>query len=119
MTTFNLEFTTEELHELHVTLVVRKCQLQADITHKSQEVAAIAMRQLERVSPMLYYVESVVTEHLNENLRKEVEDKTEAVVEREMDRLDKKLMQGHITQSDYDARVAELDLWAQSKLASV
>lgn len=62
---FNLEFNLEELHELHSTLVVRKCQLQAQLTHQNQDVVSIALRQLERVSPMLYYVESTVKEHSN------------------------------------------------------
>ena len=62
---FNLEFNLEELHELHSTLVVRKCQLQAQLIHQNKDVVSIALRQLERVSPMLYYVESTVKEHLN------------------------------------------------------
>ena len=116
---FNLEFSLQELHELHVTLVVRKCQLEAQLNHKSADVAAIAMRQLERISPMLYYVSSVVTEHhVNDKFMKDIEDATEKTVEREMDRLDKKLMQGHITQADYDARVQELDRWAKSSMAA-
>jgi hypothetical protein len=32
----------------------------------------------------------------------------EAFIERLIDRLDKKLMQGHISQSEYDARVSDL-----------
>jgi len=47
---FNLEFNLEELHELHSTLVVRKCQLQAQITHQNKDVVSIALRQLERLN---------------------------------------------------------------------
>ena len=60
---FNLEFNLEELHELHVMLVLRKAELQAELTHKNDVIARIAMRQLERVSPLLYYVSEVVKEH--------------------------------------------------------
>ena len=69
---FNLEFNLDELHELHTTLVVRKCQLRAQLTHQNKDVAYIALRQLERVSPMLYYVESTVTEHLNHSTSEKV-----------------------------------------------
>ena len=116
---FNLELKLEELHELHVTLTLRKFHLTAEVTHPNQDIANIALRQLERVSPLLYYVESIVKEHHEQSFRKDIEDSTEAVVEREMDRLDKKLMQGHITQEDYDSRVVELDNWSKSKLASI
>ena len=60
---FNLEFTLEELHELHVMLTLRKAELNAQLTHTNEDIANIAMRQLERVSPMLYYVGSIVREH--------------------------------------------------------
>ena len=36
----------------------------------------------------------------------------EATVEKHMNRLDKKLMQGHITQTEYDQQVSILDKWA-------
>jgi len=61
--TFNLEFDAVELQELHVMLVLRKVQLQAELHHKNMNVVSIALRQLERVSPMLYYIESIVKEH--------------------------------------------------------
>ena len=61
--TFNLEFDAVELQELHVMLVLRKVQLQAVLHHKNMNVVSIALRQLERVSPMLYYIESIVKEH--------------------------------------------------------
>jgi len=61
--TFTLEFNATELQELHVMLVLRKVQLQAELHHKNTDVAFIALRQLERVSPMLYYIESIVKEH--------------------------------------------------------
>ena len=62
---FNLEFTLEELNELHVMLTLRKAELNAQLTHTNEDIANIAMRQLERVSPMLYYVGSIVREHHN------------------------------------------------------
>jgi len=42
---------------------LRKVQLQAELHHKNMNVVSIALRQLERVSPMLYYIESIVKEH--------------------------------------------------------
>jgi hypothetical protein len=60
---FNIELTLEELSELHVTMFLRKTNLLEDIKHKDPKVAEISMRQLERVSPICYYIESVLREH--------------------------------------------------------
>lgn len=40
------------------------------------------------------------------------EHEIEATVEKHMNRLDKKLMQGHITQTEYDQQVSIVDKWA-------
>jgi hypothetical protein len=63
MTTFNLEFTLEELQELHVTLVVRVGELRESLHSDNKRIVEISMRQLERTRPLLYYVESVLREH--------------------------------------------------------
>lgn len=113
-----LELTAQELQELHITLFLRKNQLTEELQHKNTDIASIALRQIERLSPILYQVESMVREHhTREQVRKELEDRVEGFVEREMDRLDKKLMQGHITQKDYDDRVSIIDNWSKSELA--
>ena len=109
---FNLEFNLQELNELHTMLVLRKCELNSQLTHKNMDVAAISMRQLERVSPMLYYVECIVREHYAEEESKLTEEQVESLVENRMNKLDKKLMQGHINQQDYDHEVMILDKWA-------
>lgn len=44
-----------------------------------------------------------------------IEDKIEAVVEKEMNRLDKLFMGGYLTQEQYDEEVAELDDWANEQ----
>lgn len=119
---FNLELSLEELQELHVTLVLRKGILKDQVAHENEYIAKIAVRQLERISPLLYYVESTLREYhdrenvLAKDINAAVEQVVEQIVERDMDKLDKKLMQGHITQEDYDLRVAELDDWAKGKL---
>lgn len=53
-----------------------------------------------------------------QSAQKLTEEQIEAYVERRIDKLDKKLMQGHITQQDYDREVGILDTWAiqQSKI---
>jgi hypothetical protein len=112
---FNLEFNLQELNELHTMLVLRKCELNAQLTHKNADVAAIAMRQLERVSPMAYYVECIVREHYAEEESKLSEEQIESLVEKRMNKLDKKLMQGHIHQSEYDHEVMILDKWAEQQ----
>lgn len=40
------------------------------------------------------------------------EDQIESYVEKRMNQLDKKLMQGHITQAEYDEQVSIIDKWA-------
>ena len=60
---FNLELSLEELQELHVTLVLRKGILRDQIHHDNESIAKIATRQMERISPLLYYVESVLREY--------------------------------------------------------
>jgi hypothetical protein len=60
---FNLELTLEELSELHVTMFLRKNNLLEDIKHKDPKIVEISMRQLERISPICYYIESVLREH--------------------------------------------------------
>jgi hypothetical protein len=115
MQTINLEFTLEQLHELQVTMSLRKAQLVADTTNPNEAIRDITMRQLERVSPMVYYI----SETVKENHKKQIEEEVELEVERQMDRLDKKLMQGHITQNSYDERTLELAKWAASKLQSI
>lgn len=114
---FNLEFNLQELHELHTMLVLRKCELNAQLTHKNKDVASIAMRQLERVSPMLYYVECIVKEHHAEEESRLSEEQIESIVEKRINKLDKKLMQGHITQQEYDHEVMILDKWSSQQLA--
>lgn len=44
------------------------------------------------------------------------EDQIELKVEREMDRLDRQLMDGKITQEQYDRAVYKLDQWASQQL---
>ena len=47
------------------------------------------------------------------------EDQIEAKVESEMDRLDRKLMNGKITQDEYDDAVYTLDKWADQQYKHV
>ena len=63
-----LDLTTEELQELHVTLVVHLGTLRENLSayrnDPSKEVQmGIVMRQLERIRPLAYQVESMVREH--------------------------------------------------------
>lgn len=44
------------------------------------------------------------------------EYEVELKVEREMDRLDRQLMQGKLTQDQYDREVYKLDKWAEKQL---
>lgn len=44
-----------------------------------------------------------------------IEDKIERIVEKEMDRLDKLLTGGYLTQEQYDEEVQELDDWASEQ----
>ena len=66
--THTLELTTEELQELHVTLVVHLgtlCEQLSDYRNDStKEVQlGIVMRQIDRLRPLAYQVESMVREH--------------------------------------------------------
>lgn len=60
---FNLEFTLEELSELHITMCLRKENLKHDREHPNAAIGEIAVRQLERVSPLCYYLECALREH--------------------------------------------------------
>lgn len=63
MTTLTLDLTLEETQELHVTLLVRSSELRESTHSDNKPFAEASMRQLERVRPLLYYVESVLREH--------------------------------------------------------
>lgn len=63
MNTYNVELTIDEITELHVTLVLRRVQLLQDQSSNNKTIQAIATRQLERVSPMVEYFNSIVIEH--------------------------------------------------------
>lgn len=67
--TVNLELTIDELSEIHLTLALRKCQLMNEIdTYKTQSgkdvQLTIAMRQLERISPIVYWIGCMVRESM-------------------------------------------------------
>lgn len=64
--------------------------------------------KFERVYAQAMQVERTEAES---TLKRDIEQATEEAAERHMNRLDKKLMQGHITQDEYDRRVAEIDNW--------
>jgi hypothetical protein len=42
---------------------LRKEQLKLELTHANPTVAAIALRQLERISPLCYYLEATMREY--------------------------------------------------------
>jgi hypothetical protein len=63
MNAYTVELTIEEITELHVTLVLRREQLLQDQSSNNKTIQAIATRQLERISPMLEYFNSIVIEH--------------------------------------------------------
>ena len=63
MNTYNVELTIDEITELHVTLVLRREQLIQDQSSNNKTIQAIATRQLERVSPMVEYFNSIVVDH--------------------------------------------------------
>jgi hypothetical protein len=44
------------------------------------------------------------------------EDMIETVAEKAMDRLDRQLLSGDLTQADYDRTVKSLDDWVRSRL---
>lgn len=60
---FNIELSLEELSELHVTMFLRKELLKNEVLSKNLPVAEIATKQLERISPLCYYLEAVLREH--------------------------------------------------------
>lgn len=47
------------------------------------------------------------------------EEQIERRVESRMDALDRKLMRGELTQTDYDKAVSELDAWASEQYRKV
>ena len=66
--THTLELTTEELQELHVTLVVHLGTLRENLAvyrnDPTKDVqAGICMRQIDRIRPVAYQVEAMVREH--------------------------------------------------------
>lgn len=63
MNTYNVELTIDEITELHVTLVLRREQLIHDQSSQNKVIQAIATRQLERISPMIEYFNSIVVDH--------------------------------------------------------
>jgi hypothetical protein len=63
MNAYNVELTVDEITELHVTLVLRREQLIQEQSSNNKTIQAIATRQLERISPMLEYFNSIVIEH--------------------------------------------------------
>ena len=44
------------------------------------------------------------------------EQQVEAIVEKQMDRLDKQFMSGKLSQQEYDREVAALDKWASQQV---
>jgi hypothetical protein len=60
---FNIELSLDELSELHVIMHLRKEQLRLELTHANPTIAAIALRQLERISPLCYYLEATMREY--------------------------------------------------------
>lgn len=68
--THTLELTTEELQELHVTLVVHLGNLRENLavyrnTPKKETQLGIVMRQIDRIRPVAYQVECMVRDHHN------------------------------------------------------
>ena len=65
-----LNLTTEELQELHVTLVVHLGNLRENLvvyrnTPNKETQLGIVMRQIDRIRPLAYQVECMVREHHN------------------------------------------------------
>ena len=68
--THTLELTTEELQELHVTLVIHLGHLREQLadyrnTPNKETQLGIVMRQIDRIRPVAYQVECMVREHHN------------------------------------------------------
>jgi hypothetical protein len=51
------------------------------------------------------------------NYEQLTEEQVESIVERHMDKLDKQLMSGKLTQQEYDHEVMVMDKWACQQLA--
>ena len=65
-----LELTTEELQELHVTLVIHLGNLRENLadyrnTEGKDVQIGIVCRQIDRLRPLAYQVECMVREHHN------------------------------------------------------
>lgn len=65
-----LDLTTEELQEMHVTLVIHLGHLREQLadyrnTPNKETQLSIVMRQIERIRPIAYQVECMVREHHN------------------------------------------------------
>lgn len=65
-----LDLTTEELQELHVTLVIHLGHLREQLadyrnTPNKETQLGIVMRQIDRIRPIAYQVECMVREHHN------------------------------------------------------
>jgi uncharacterized protein YqgQ len=61
---FKIELTLDELSELHLTMCLRKINLLDErAVLKSQTTLDINSRQLARIQPLCYYLESVLREH--------------------------------------------------------
>jgi len=68
--THTLNLTTEELQELHVTLVIHLGHLREQLadyrnTPNKETQLGIVMRQIDRIRPVAYQVECMVREHHN------------------------------------------------------
>jgi hypothetical protein len=63
MSTYTLELTIDEITELHVTLVLRREQLIQEQSSENKVIQAIVAKQLERISPMTEYFNSIVVDH--------------------------------------------------------
>lgn len=68
--THTLDLTTEELQELHVTLVIHLGNLREQLadyrnTPNKETQLGIVMRQIDRIRPLAYQVECMVREHHN------------------------------------------------------
>ena len=63
MSAYTLELTIDEITELHVTLVLRREQLIQEQSSENKVIQAIVAKQLERISPMVEYFNSIVVEH--------------------------------------------------------
>lgn len=66
--THTLDLTTEELQELHVTLVIHLGHLRENLavyrnTPNKETQLGIVMRQIDRIRPLAYQVECMVRDH--------------------------------------------------------